>query len=625
MITVSLPRPLSEQRPGQIVSTWVLSTGAPLATQVHLPYGDFCRGAIVVLPAVGRAEVVTHRSVRALADELARAGYVVLRAHLSGLGESGDLGSGSATGGAITERWLEDVASLHRFARAQLGQSSVSLVGVGLGATIAAVAAGEAAGRRDTLAGPSYDRLVLIDPVGAGRRWLRGQQALHATTCRPLPSTREGTALPGLLLNPDDAAAIGRLSLPDTAPVGPERPRVLVVPREDRPVEKVVARYVEALGADTQAAPDLPAALDGIGGSVVPRCTWAGVLSWLTATTPAKSGAAARFEPRVQATVTVDGVVEEFVDVAGRSGVLTRALGPTRQSLVMVPPDSEHRGGPSGHGWVTLARRAARLGVATLRLDRSGAGEAGDPRDDRDGLSYAMAAVADYEAAAGWLRERYGIDPVIAGHCSGGWVALMAAHHAPVSRVVSLVQEDWSTSPAHIYGTVVDDRALGGAALNRTAVAALGNEQRPLEGSSDATSSAWRQRSRRWLLAALPYPLLLALGKARELQLPQPILEGATQRGVPCDLYINDADGRRFLAIRGADALRSLNRRGTAVTMYYEAGADHNLLDPEALERALGYVLERALLDVRGLAPQRFTGQSGVSKRLVTEPSSKTS
>ncbi len=118
----------------------------------------------VICPPLGHEYVHSHRSVRYLADTLARAGVPALRFDYHGTGDSPgtDLDPGRVT------RWLADVRRAIDDARARSGRARVCLIGIRLGATLAALASAERA----------VDQLVLWGPAVSGRRYVREMQAI---------------------------------------------------------------------------------------------------------------------------------------------------------------------------------------------------------------------------------------------------------------------------------------------------------------------------------------------------------------------------------------------------------------------------------------------------------------
>lgn len=500
------------------VPTWIPTPYGALAAQVHPPYGSACLGAAILLPPIGRTAITMRPALRALADQLARRGCAVIRADWSGTGESA---APLDDDGAVPPmaRRLADVAALARYAREALGQHDLILVGAGLGATLAALALGDPRGPRPDHTGATpYRCLVLLDPRAGHEPWIR------------LPEARPGSA---------------------------RGTRILLVSREEAPVEEAVEDYARRIAADRFDAVDLDALDATASESVIPTETWDIITDWLAIQT-CRPTPVPMIAP-VHTTTVGAGVREEYVEVGGLPGVFTYPAEAIRHSVLLVSDEGDHRGGPGGDGWVRVARAAAANGVATLRFDRSGAGEARDLGGLVGGVEetplICATSLAEHVAAVGWLAERTGRRPAIAGHGTGAWVALAAAGRVPVRRVVSVGQTVWSTDPGRATG-------LG----------------------------AWR-------FAHLPYALILRLGRTRALPTPQPLLEAATRLGAAVDLYGDARHDSAFAAVRGPEAISRLRRTGASVHRYTEpVGLD--LRDPDLLNTMLGRVLARLELDL---------------------------
>lgn len=120
---------------------------------------------VVLCPATRDEYNPSHRSMRQLASRLARAGLPVLRFDYYG---SGDSFGGDEDGDL--EQWKTDVVAAITELKDTTGVAGVYLIGLRLGATLAAMAAHQ---RSD------ITRLVLWDPVVHGRRYLEELRARH--------------------------------------------------------------------------------------------------------------------------------------------------------------------------------------------------------------------------------------------------------------------------------------------------------------------------------------------------------------------------------------------------------------------------------------------------------------
>ena len=135
--------------------------------------------AVVFCNPFGQEAVRSHRMYRVLADRAARAGVAALRFDYSSTGDS----EGQCRAATMAD-WIADLHAAEREALARSRATTVTWVGVRLGATLAVLAA----------AAPSSvpRRLVLWDPVVAGTPYLEGLAQAHigflASTFRWSPS-----------------------------------------------------------------------------------------------------------------------------------------------------------------------------------------------------------------------------------------------------------------------------------------------------------------------------------------------------------------------------------------------------------------------------------------------------
>jgi pimeloyl-ACP methyl ester carboxylesterase len=124
-----------------------------------------CESGVVLCYPHGPDYATAFRSFRVLGTRCARAGFHVLRFDYLGTGDS----SGDA-GDASIPQWTADIGAAIQELRDTRRLRSVSLIGLRLGAALAALAAAES---------QSIDRLVLWEPVIDGRQYLTEQLALH--------------------------------------------------------------------------------------------------------------------------------------------------------------------------------------------------------------------------------------------------------------------------------------------------------------------------------------------------------------------------------------------------------------------------------------------------------------
>ena len=97
-------------------------------------------------------------------------------------------------------------------------------------------------------------------------------------------------------------------------------------------------------------------------------------------------------------------------------------------SWVIFLPNRYARRIGSNRMYTQWARLWATAGVASLRIDVNGTGDAGGPEGETDRDMYRANAVDDVLRAAAFLRENYGARRfAVMGLCSGGYIGFHAA------------------------------------------------------------------------------------------------------------------------------------------------------------------------------------------------------
>lgn len=396
--------------------------------------------AAVLCPPFGEEDMSSYRSRREWASELAAAGIATLRFDFPGSGDSG----GGPRDPERLSAWTDAVGAAARWLSATSGASRVAAVGIGLGGAIA---------YRALALGAPIDELVLWGVLASGRRHVRELRAFsnmaspqldgEAAIAPALQEPEDGSlAVSGYVLGPETRRELEELDLAKLE-CRLDSTRVLMLERDGRSVDSRLLAALERCGAKVSvSAGDGYAAMmmAGLPHAVSAHAVFATVREWLLeGSAPRDEPSSAAIQGRVSDTAEIsmpDGrsVRETPFTIAHPSGdlfaILAEPVGEAAElCAVWLNAGPVRRTGPN-RMWVETARRWASLGVATVRVDLAGIGDA-------DGDSSALLEIqsyytSDYVAQVRTVLdalEARGLPPrfVLGGLCAGGYWALHLA------------------------------------------------------------------------------------------------------------------------------------------------------------------------------------------------------
>jgi uncharacterized protein len=190
----------------------------------HPPKTDTARAtAILLCYPFGDEYMRTHKAVRQLALHLAKVGFHLLRFDYFGTGDS----AGESEEGTI-EQWVEDIAVAADELKETSGLASISVVGLRLGAALAA----EAVATRTDVAD-----LVLWDPVVRGAAYFDELMIpppfLYGDSPPPPPKRGETAGSLGYPVTPALREGLERIDLCAKALPGPRRVSLVVSHERD--------------------------------------------------------------------------------------------------------------------------------------------------------------------------------------------------------------------------------------------------------------------------------------------------------------------------------------------------------------------------------------------------------
>ena len=394
---------------------------------------------VVICTGLIQDALLAYGSLRVLADDLAAAGYATLRFDYPGTGDSCDDATEKDGHWTAWQRSVDDAAN---WLRATTGAKRLVLVGLRLGTTLATLAAA----RREDVAA-----LLLFEPVISGRNYVR-QLALEVEMLSGArPTKGEHLYLREFRFAPATLDQIGDVDL--------------------RKVTLKTGTHV-AVCAQTEgkAAEDAATAWRAAGAEVV-NIPWAGldplvrhkiidediladfttVLQWLRMSAPVQTVA--------MQVVTGDAVLHpagcietpvQFGPDRRLFGVLCRPRDSTPGTVVLLGNAGHDPHYASARHAVTLSRKLAARGMASLRLDYAGLGDSIGPAGKERMLSHVFAVdrgpdvSAAVDALQGLGYRHFGIE----GLCSGAFHAFRTALAEPRISTVLVVNLPFFTLPA---------------------------------------------------------------------------------------------------------------------------------------------------------------------------------
>jgi pimeloyl-ACP methyl ester carboxylesterase len=369
---------------------------------------------VVLCNPVGWEALASQRAYRLLGDLLAEAGFPVLRFDYDGTGDS----EGDDEDPQRVQAWLQSLAEAVSELRAVAQVTEVSLVGIHLGATLAACHALEKG---------DIASLVLWNVFPQGKTFVRQTRAYQQLNSPGASSSGEGLEAAGFQFAPQTVASLSALNVlePSRAPAR----AALVLSRDDAALEAKLADRWRAQGCEvtTEVAPGYAALMQEPRKSVVPTATFECIRDWLVSHHPDTREAIAPKLPDE----TPELLGREFKDTAHRFGrdvfgLLTEPKHPRPDApaLIFLNTAADHRVGPH-RMYVRWARTFASHGYTSLRFDPTGVGD-GPLGSEEDGHAYSERRLEDLREALAFLRSRGHTRFVLFGLCSGAYVAFHA-------------------------------------------------------------------------------------------------------------------------------------------------------------------------------------------------------
>lgn len=570
----------------------------PLFGWLYLPTGSVSADiGVVICNPFGDEAIRANRALRHLATEAVGAGLPTLRFDYDGTGDS----AGHDLDADRLEHWLASIHAAAATLRESTGVARICLVGLRLGAALAALAA---AGN-EAVAG-----LIAVAPVLNGKSYVRELRLLRKAidAKRNIVRTESDTTLEtaGFLLTQQTQSDLAALDLVKSELTPPER--MLVIDRAEVTggssawVEQLRGRgaqveHVRATGFAEMMLDShdsmIPAEIIHTAGAWL-RQLVSGRPTIVNRASPANTQQvhAALYGESVPDPVTEaapDVMIEEWPVRFGGAlklfGIVSASRGPssgpggTRRAAVLLNAGAVNHIGPC-RLYVSLARHLARSGYVVLRLDIAGIGDSPARPGEPENIVYSRDALQDVMAALEYLRTQWGAGETSAiGLCSGAYHAFKAAvARYPVTHAVMInpLTFFWKEGMSLEYS---DLRVAADMGRYRRNVRSLAAWRKLLEGKVNLLeltrvmvrhATTTLQRPLRSLARTLRIPL--------EDDLPSELLQATRARIELRFIFAASDHGVELLRSQGGATARRLVRRGRMGEVFIP-DADHTFTD----------------------------------------------
>ncbi|WP_321798058.1 serine aminopeptidase domain-containing protein [Caballeronia sp. J97] len=413
---------------------------------LHVGQGNH---GVVLCNPFGHEEAWGHKAMRYLAEDLSRRDIPVLRFDYLATGDSVGIDHESDR----LDHFVADIGAAIERLRHETGVTKVTLCGLRLGGTLAALASHH----------PLVDSLALLAPVMNGRHYLRELTALRQTWVENLPVAVRAVQIDSpfhVLGQVYSEAFRGRLSGLDLGKSMSRQPalpkRVFIA--DLRPgASKSLCDALRDRDVEVQAESfdDYFDFMQETASSTLPEKTLRRAAQWIAL--GMTEGASADARPARASKVARPGISDDAIietpeaierpvifGAAGLFGILCEPRDGLAGGPVIVITNtagSVHQG--DSRISVRIARDMAQRGIASLRFDARGIGDsparAPDGTLEKIASIHAETTIEDVATAAAWLKRKGYDNVVVFGICSGAYSALRASLVEPAIGAVIAV------------------------------------------------------------------------------------------------------------------------------------------------------------------------------------------
>ncbi|MCW8879488.1 MAG: alpha/beta hydrolase [Kangiellaceae bacterium] len=421
----------------QRIPFWLDSESTPVYCCLHVSSEQrHNQIGVVICSPLGFEYTHSHRTLRHLADRLASAGIPTIRFDYHG---SGDSDADLRAIGRV-EKIQQNIGSTINQLKQATGVTQVCLIGVRLGATLAALYTEQS----------PIDKLILWSPCVKGRAYVREMMALEKLAAHSEGTDQDFIDSGGFILSNETAESLGQINLLKMEYSNINN--VLLIERSDLKTDQKLLRAISNKETRTSCEHYL---MEGYADMMaepqetkIPFDTIEKVVNWIKPQNTAHSDFEIQTKDFKQVAFHPSANSYERICYPIGSnliGILTTPKATQDKPIplvVLANSGSVHRVGPN-RLYVELARELGKAGIASFRFDLRNLGESvmGLPVDENH--PYPHDSTADIEDIINHLQSHFEYDKfVLAGLCSGAHNVFHAAieleHDKRINEVIMI-------------------------------------------------------------------------------------------------------------------------------------------------------------------------------------------
>lgn len=452
---------------------WLANATGHNFAWLHLPYErEVNSTGVIICNPLGYEYTHAHRSVRHLADQLAIHRYSTLRFDLYGMGDSpGDLFAED-----LLDRWSAEINAAIDTLKSHTGVRSICLLGIRMGATLAAKVAEFT----------TIEHLILWNPIASGRRYVREMQALDRMSYRVREEQHDYIESAGFIITAAVAADVKKINIGKQA--CRINGKVLIVHRDDLVPEAnlAVALRQQGITVDELTIAGYPGMMAEPQETEVPSEAIRNIINWLEQNPQSGSLSDTGELPinyKHEATLPHHASTElvEKICLFGHEtkifGILSQPVSSSKADfplIVLLNSGSVHHVGPN-RLYVELSRALAAAGFSCLRMDLANLGDSVVGMPANENHPYPDRTDVDVQAVLQCATTKLGFKRIVlAGLCSGAHTAFheglensVVCESILINPLTFYWQEGMSLDIPLAHATLKDAKYYEGAIRNK--------------------------------------------------------------------------------------------------------------------------------------------------------------